>query len=134
MCLLLKDPDVYVKNDLSRFIWNFLASRTASGPASLASGALTHSSRQVQAQTSEQSYIWSLTDSSLTGEAGGCDPHEYPCEPGAVCQGFRVDQDRSEDNGCCLFATAKYVPSYSTAITCKVLPPRISDGTPTCKV
>ena len=38
MCLLLKDPDVYVKNDLSRLIWNFLASRTASGPARLASG------------------------------------------------------------------------------------------------
>ena len=41
MCLSLKDPDVYVKNDLSRFIWNFLALRTASGPARLASGMAT---------------------------------------------------------------------------------------------
>ena len=45
---------------------------------------------------------------------------EHACEEGALCVNYRIDRDRLEGNGKCLFASAKYVPSYSTAIHCKV--------------
>lgn len=38
--LKLQDPDVRVKSDMSRFLWNSLAAATSSGPAKLASGEL----------------------------------------------------------------------------------------------
>lgn len=38
MSLCEQDPDVRVKNDVSRFVWNSLAAATASGQAKLASG------------------------------------------------------------------------------------------------
>lgn len=36
----LQDPDVYVKSDMARFLWNFLAESTSSGAAALLSGKL----------------------------------------------------------------------------------------------
>lgn len=34
----LQDPDIAMKMDIERFIWNFLASRTASGPVAGSAG------------------------------------------------------------------------------------------------
>lgn len=56
----------------------------------------------------------------LAGEEGSCDPYQNICEDGAVCLNYKVDVDEGKGNGQCHFASAKYVPSYSTAVKCKV--------------
>ena len=37
-CSTLQDPSLYLKKDVERFLWNFLALRTSSGQAAAAQG------------------------------------------------------------------------------------------------
>ncbi|KAK9823947.1 hypothetical protein WJX72_006597 [[Myrmecia] bisecta] len=84
-----QDPNPNIKSNIERFVWNFLALRTSSGPAK-----------------------------NADGSADGCDPYEHACEAGAVCLAYHPDRKRSPDNGRCIRSTACYVPSYSTRLNC----------------
>ncbi|CAL8470795.1 g10337 [Coccomyxa elongata] len=85
-----QDPSLALKKDVERFLWNFLASRTASGPVG-----------------------------GSSGKQGGCDFSSRRCAEGAVCVGYRALIGGSAGRGRCLLSTARYVPSYSTRFGCK---------------
>ncbi|KAK9832610.1 hypothetical protein WJX81_003488 [Elliptochloris bilobata] len=85
-----QDPDARVVGDIARVFWNFLALRTAAGPARLASG-----------------------------QVGGCDFAERRCEAGAVCVQHRADRRGEDARGRCVNATARYVASHSNRLACQ---------------
>eukprot|EP00884_Botryococcus_braunii_P020474 jgi/Botrbrau1/710/Bobra.160_2s0033.1 len=103
-----QEPDQAIKSDVARFLWNFLALRTAAGPGKLAGGS--HKS-QVGMSGSHEAVTKKAHD--------GCDPYRKKCQEGSMCVGWRTDAPHGPTNGQCLVTTARFVPSYSTSLICK---------------
>ncbi|CAL5224917.1 g7683 [Coccomyxa viridis] len=82
-----QDPSLVLKKDMERFLWNFLALRTSSGPAVGADGMLER-----------------------------CDSGDKRCKAGAACIGFKEAKTGDAALGTCHAATAAYVPSYSVRL------------------
>ena len=161
------DAPQWSVKDAERFVWAFLAVRTASGPPrppasgthdGWASGSGFEAKMGVVAspagQCRLQSWVKRVCRGSdlvrpslqlkagrcgidlqiicltivlsrcgmLPGEAGACDPTSRPCAEGDLCVGWQPGAPGGSASGRCLRATARYLPSFSTALSCEVCP------------
>lgn len=83
-----QDPQPYVKHNLDRFLWNYLAQQTG-----------TNTSRRCQPNFE----YWRP---------------QAVCEADEVCVGWLYGLRGEASYGWCFTATAKFVPSHSTRLTC----------------
>eukprot|EP00873_Tetraselmis_striata_P019094 jgi/Tetstr1/439358/TSEL_027793.t1 len=83
-----QDPQPYVKQNMDRFLWNFLAQQTG-----------TNTSKRCEPDFP----YWKP------------DP---VCGEGEVCVGWKYGLRGEAAHGWCFIATSKYVPTHSTRLTC----------------
>lgn len=118
-----QEPDQAIKSDMARFLWNFLALRTASGPGQLADEPDQATQKPGSKFASDQQRMAPDVDLGGTGHKAqyGCDPYRRTCREGSMCVGWRSDAPPGPTNGQCLVTTARFVPSFSTSLSCKVV-------------